>query len=99
MRTGFVYILKCSDGSFYTGVTNNIERRLAEHVESQDHSYVASRKPFVLVWTSHELNIQDAILLEKQIKGWRREKKLALINEHYEALPGLSINHSKKNNG
>ncbi len=96
MRTGFVYILKCSDGSFYTGVTNDLERRLSEHTASNARSYVASRKPIALVWVSDEMNIQDAILLEKQIKGWRRDKKIALINNQCELLPGLSTAYDKK---
>ena len=90
MKTGYVYILRCVDWSFYTGVTNDVERRLYEHITSNDGSYTSRRKPLKLVWVSHELNIQDAIALEKQIKGWRREKKIALINEEYDRLPELA---------
>ena len=96
MKTGFVYILKCSDGSFYTGVTNNVERRLFEHISGTDKSYTSNRRPLELVWVSHELELQDAIVLEKQIKGWRREKKIALIKEQYEALPGLSVAYFRR---
>ena len=90
MKTGYVYILRCVDRSFYTGVTNDVERRLYEHITSNDGSYTSRRKPLKLVWVSHEFNIQDAIALEKQIKGWRREKKIALINEEYDRLPELA---------
>ena len=86
MKTGYVYIVECSDQSFYTGVTNNVERRLYEHNTSKQTSYILNRKPIKLVWVSDELDIQDAISLEKQIKGWRREKKIALINESIKRL-------------
>ncbi len=96
MKTGYVYILECSDQSFYTGVTNDIERRLFEHSESLIKTYTNTRKPVKLVWASDELDIQDAIVLEKQIKGWRRAKKIALINERYEDLPELSVAYYKR---
>jgi putative endonuclease len=96
MKTGYVYILKCSDGSFYTGMTNDVERRLFEHNTSKQRSYISNRKPIKLVWVSDELEIQDAILLEKQIKGWRREKKIALINERFDDLPELSVAYFRK---
>ncbi|NQV16571.1 GIY-YIG nuclease family protein [bacterium] len=96
MRTGYVYILKCSDGSFYTGVKNDLERRLFEHSTGLEYSYTKSRRPLSLVWVSDELEIQDAIALEKQIKGWRREKKIALVNEQYEDLPGLSVAYYRR---
>jgi len=96
MKTGYVYILMCSDRSYYIGVTNDIDRRLAEHVEGSDNGYTSKRRAVELVWVSDELDIQDAILLEKQIKGWRRAKKIALINEKFDELPGLSVAYYKK---
>jgi putative endonuclease len=96
MKTGYVYIVECSDQSFYTGVTNNVERRLCEHNTSKQTSYILNRKPIKLVWVSDELEIQDAISLEKQIKGWRREKKIALINERFDDLPDLSVAYFRK---
>ncbi len=96
MKTGYVYILECSDHSFYTGITNDIERRLAEHIEGHVRGYTSNKRPVELVWLSDELDIQDAILLEKQIKGWRRAKKIALINERFDELPELSIAYYKK---
>jgi putative endonuclease len=91
MKSGYVYILECSDKSFYTGISNDVERRVFEHNTSTLRTYTSIRKPLKLVWVSHELDIQDAILLEKQIKGWRRAKKIALINEKYDDLPELSV--------
>ncbi len=96
MKTGYVYILQCADGSFYTGMTNDVERRLFEHSTSKQPSYILNRKPIKLVWVSDELGIQDAISLENQIKGWRREKKIALINAEYDKLPELSVAYCRK---
>lgn len=90
----FVYILKCNDRSFYTGVTNNIERRILEHHEGRDPmSYTYSRRPVELVY-SHECdNPMDTIQIEKQIKGWSRAKKKALIENDWNALRVLARCH------
>ena len=90
MKQGVVYILKCSNGSFYTGVTNNLEERLNLHQRGLASKFTAENLPVELVWNSDRIDIGDAILLEKQIKGWRREKKVALINHEYEKLPELA---------
>ncbi len=91
MRTGIVYILHCSDDLYYTGVTNDLERRLYEHQTGEMKSYTSNRKPVELIWNSEPFDIQDAILLEKQIKGWSRRKKEAFIKGDIEALVNLSI--------
>ena len=96
MKTGFVYILKCSDNSYYVGVTNNPERRFVEHQQGISMSYTKSRRPLKLVWISEEMDIITAIESEKRIKGWRREKKEALIEGKFEKLPDLSIAYWKK---
>lgn len=71
-----VYILKCSDDSYYTEVTNNVDRRVYEHNNSKDeHSYTYSRRPAILVFVYNFNNINQAIEVEKQIKGWSRKKK------------------------
>jgi len=86
-----VYILKCSDGSYYTGVTNDVERRLWEHQEGIDaNSYTHNRRPVELVWYSDEFDPNSAIEFEKQVKGWTRKKKEALINGEWDKLPELS---------
>lgn len=93
-----VYILKCSDQSYYVGVTNNIESRLVEHNSGLNRkAYTYSRRPVALVYTEHFGAISDAIAFEKQIKGWRREKKEALIAGDFERLPELSRNYYLKN--
>ena len=86
-----VYILECSDGSYYTGVSNDVEARVALHNTGEDKkAYTYSRRPVKLAWVSDELDPNQAIELEKQINGWRREKKMALINGKWDLLPELS---------
>ena len=78
----FVYILECSDKSFYVGCTNNLERRIKQHNNSKwGAHYTKIRRPVFLVY-SEELNtLTDARRRESEIKGWRREKKLTLIKQ------------------
>ena len=86
-----VYILECSDSSYYTGVTNDLDRRLWEHETGYDPSaYTFFRRQVKLVYSDWISDPSQAIALEKQIKGWSRAKKEALINGAYYRLPGLS---------
>ena len=86
-----VYILECRDGSYYTGLTNDIRRRVFEHNSGfNSESYTFSRRPVSLVFSYHFGNIEDAIAVEKQIKGWNRKKKEAIIAGRWDALPELS---------
>ena len=96
MRTGHVYILKCSDVSFYVGVTNDVMHRVSQHQNGETKGYTHTRRPVKLVWDSGEIPILDAIALEKQIKGWRRDKKIALINNEWERLPELAQPYWKR---
>ncbi|WP_416865313.1 MAG: GIY-YIG nuclease family protein [Imperialibacter sp.] len=92
-----VYILKCADGSYYTGVTNDIDRRLYEHKIGYDtKSYTFKRRPVELVFKEHFGEINKAIAFEKQIKGWSRAKKEALMKQDWGALKELSKNRSGK---
>ena len=83
-----VYILECSDGSYYTGSTDNINKRLWHHEQGLDpHAYTFSRRPVKLVWTSEERErYYDALRWERQIKGWSRAKKQALIRGDFDAI-------------
>ena len=91
MKKYFVYILKCSDNSFYTGITNNIEKRINEHQSGiNSKCYTHSRRPVKLVFYEEFQNPNEAISKEKQIKGWSRKKKQALINNDFEELKRLS---------
>ncbi|WP_373400336.1 GIY-YIG nuclease family protein [Algoriphagus halophilus] len=91
MERYFVYILECSDSSYYTGVTNNIDRRFAEHQDGIDSfSYTYYRRPVNLVFQQDFQEIKEAIAFEKQIKKWSRAKKEALIRGDWEQLKELS---------
>jgi putative endonuclease len=93
MNQYFVYILLCSDNSYYTGVTNNLERRLYEHEAGLDPgSYTFKRRPLKLVFSESFNDIAQAIAFEKQVKGWTRAKKEAIINGDWHLLPGLARN-------
>jgi putative endonuclease len=90
-RKYYVYILRCSDESYYTGITNDLERRLAEHQAGvHEYAYTRSRRPVTLVFSETFDHPTKAIIFEKQVKGWRREKKEALINGRYDLLPELA---------
>ena|ERR1044072_6728152 len=95
MRRYATYILLCSDGSYYTGMTNNLERRMNEHHEGiNEGSYTAKRRPVKLVWWQDYKYVNLAIAREKQIKCWSRAKKEALIEQRIEDLTLLA---KKKN--
>ncbi len=80
-----VYILECSDGSYYTGSTDDISKRLWQHEQGvESASYTYSRRPVKLVWASEETqHYYDALRWERQIKGWSRVKKQALIRREF----------------
>lgn len=91
MNQYFVYILKCSDNSYYTGVTNDLERRFEEHQTGiNKKSYTHNRRPVTLAFYTDFNDINQAIAFEKQVKGWNRKKKEALINDEWEKLPSLA---------
>ncbi len=75
----WVYILRCSDGSYYTGHTDNLDARMHQHESSKQSGYVSSRKPFQLVWSETFESRELAIASELQIKGWSRRKKEAMM--------------------
>ncbi len=92
-----VYILKCADNAYYTGITNDIDRRLWEHQSGYDpKAYTFNRRPVELVFYEHFPDVNQAITFEKQIKGWRRVKKEALINQRWDLLPELSRNYQER---
>ena len=92
----FVYIVECSDKSYYTGVTNDLDRRLWEHNNDNNAlAYTHKRRPVILRFFQRFQDINQAIEFEKQIKGWSRKKKEALFKEDWEALKTLAKSHSK----
>lgn len=96
----FVYILECSDGSYYTGSTKNVELRLWEHQNGQGANHTRKRLPVKLVFVEQFDRIDEAYAREKQIQGWSRKKKEALIQGDYNQLHILSIcrNSNKSKN-
>ena len=96
MKNYFVYIVKCKDDSFYTGFTNNLERRLVEHNLGVDiNGYTYQRRPVELVWFELFTDPSQAIMIEKKIKGWSRRKKQALIDEDWDKLVSYSKNYAQ----
>ena len=75
----FVYLIECSDGSFYTGMTTNVERRFNEHKNGDGGHYTSSKKAIRVVYTEEHPDRSSALKREAQIKGWTRQKKLNLI--------------------
>ncbi|MFT4252231.1 MAG: GIY-YIG nuclease family protein [Caulobacter sp.] len=93
VQSAWVYILRCADGSYYVGSHRGPDPavRVSGHNAGLDpKAYTFKRRPVVLVWASDFQFITDAIAYERQIKGWRREKKEALIRGDWDALPELS---------
>ncbi len=93
---GYVYILKCSDGTYYTGSTNDLERRLIQHQIGEGANYTKSRRPVELVYYEEYDRIDEAFYREKQIQGWSKKKKAALVEGHSEELPKLAKKVWKK---
>ena len=89
--TAYVYILRCADGSYYVGTTrDSLEKRIGEHRSGIFDGYTARRRPVTLAFQQGFETIEDAVAAERQIKGWRREKKEALIRGDYTTLPSLA---------
>jgi putative endonuclease len=101
----WLYILLCADGSYYVGTTrDSLDRRFAEHQDGSFGGYTARRRPLQLVYHQQFQRITDAIEAERQVKGWRREKKEALIRGDFQLLPALSrrnhlVGAAKKKHG
>jgi putative endonuclease len=85
-----MYILKCCDDSYYTGITTNLEQRLGQHKRGEGAEYTKKHLPVELVYYEEYEQIRDAIEREKQIKNWSHEKKYALIYGHSELLSELA---------
>jgi len=81
--------LKCADGSYYTGSSTDLRRRLAEHQSGFFKGYTSSRLPVQLVWSAEFPTEHDAFLCERQVKGWSRAKKEALIRGDFEEIRAI----------
>jgi putative endonuclease len=93
----FVYIVQCSDKSYYVGVTNDVERRVAEHNLGSDiKSYTYNKRPVTIKFCEQFSDPTQAIMFEKMLKGWSRKKKEALFNKNWEEIKKLAKNYSSK---
>jgi len=90
LSKGYTYILECADGSFYTGSTKDLERRLWEHQNLHGANYTKKRLPVKLVYYEEYNRIDEAFYREKQIQGWSHNKKKALIEGKNNLLPKLA---------
>jgi putative endonuclease len=89
----WVYILKCADGSYSVGSSKHadIETRLSQHQQGvSDTAWTRDRRPVELAWAEHFAQLTDAFAAERRLKGWRRQKKEAVIRGDYAVLPALS---------
>src|SRR5688572_30728802 len=86
----WVYILECCDDSYYVGSTKNLQLRLSQHQEGIGANYMSKRLPAKLVYCEEYDRIDDAFYREKQVQGWTRRKREALINGQRELLPALA---------
>ena len=102
MKLYFLYILKCSDGLTYTGMTNNVTRRFEEHQNGLNKNcFTYKRRPLELIFYQEFNDVNQAIYFEKKIKNWSGKKKLALANGDFDLLQILAecrnATHSKYN--
>ena len=97
MKPFFVYILKCHDYSLYTGHTDNLEYRITKHRQGKIAGYTSSRLPIELVFVQQFPTRDEALCAERQIKGWSRKKKEALVKNNWSRLIELS-NYKKRSN-
>ena len=88
--TGYAYILRCSDGTFYAGSTCDLERRLAQHAQGEGAAYTRRRLPVELVWHAQFERVDEAFGWEKRIQGWSHAKRAAFIAGGLDALRGWS---------
>jgi len=89
----FVYMVRCSDGAFYVGSYrgDDLDVRIAEHNSGyRKKAWTYRRRPVVLVWSEHFARFDEAVACERQIKGWSRAKKIALIHGDYAEIVRLS---------
>ncbi len=89
--SAYPYILRCADGKYYVGTTRKtLEERLGEHNAGLHGGYTATRRPVTMVFAQHFETITDAVAAERQVKGWSRAKKEAMIKGEWSRLPELA---------
>jgi putative endonuclease len=96
---GYMYILRCANGDYYTGSTIDIEKRMEEHNKGIACNFTWKHMPVQLVYKEEFSRIEDAFRREKQIQKWSRKKKEALMKGDIELLKRLSRNHTDGKSG
>ncbi|MFZ5847003.1 MAG: GIY-YIG nuclease family protein [Actinomycetota bacterium] len=91
----WTYILECADGSYYVGSTVDLERRVSEHNNGLGAAYTRRRRPVTLRWAGEFDRVEDAYAFEKQVQGWGRRKREALISGRLQHLPVLASRSAK----
>lgn len=91
----WVYILECADGSYYAGHTEDLETRLAKHARREIPGYTSSRLPVSLIFSQEHPTREEAIASERQIKGWSRKKKQAMIRGDWDEVAHLAKSKTK----
>ena len=86
----YMYILECADGTYYTGSTRDLDKRIREHETESGARYTAKRLPVKLVYVEEYDRIDEAFYREKQVQGWGHAKKKALVESRNGDLPGLA---------
>ena len=92
----WAYMLRCRDGSFYIGHTDNLDRRVPQHQSGEIEGYTRKRRPVTLVWSQDFPSRLEALEAERQIKGWSRAKKQALIAGDWALLSDLARNRQDR---
>ena len=97
----WAYILECADGSYYVGSTVGLEPRVAQHQAGEGSRYTSRRDrlPVRLVWSGYFDRIDDAFWFEKQVQGWSRAKRIALIEDRWDDLPELARRPTARHRG
>jgi predicted GIY-YIG superfamily endonuclease len=90
----YAYLLRCSDGSYYAGHTEDLEHRISQHDCGELGGYTATRRPVQLVWSQDYPTREDAFGVERQIKGWSRAKKEALVAHDWALICELARGRS-----
>jgi putative endonuclease len=86
----WMYILECCDNSYYVGSTKNLKVRLSQHRDGTGSNYTSKRLPVKLVYCEEYAQVDEAFYREKQVQGWSRRKREALINGTPELLPAIA---------
>ncbi|PRB56359.1 MULTISPECIES: GIY-YIG nuclease family protein [unclassified Microbacterium] len=93
---GYVYMLRCADGTFYVGSTRDLGRRLVQHQEGRGSAYTRRRLPVELQWSEEFARIDEAFAWEKRLQGWSHAKRLAFLEGGLDAVVGWSARERAK---